>query len=179
MTQFADVPAELKRDLEARPVSAAKGWRELIGTYLPNDFARHLPEDGDALIAALTLAEQVLAKSGVAGSALVIADNVAAHQVQSLATSEIDLPVQFLSVQAFNAAVDGGLQDAAASLGAAAVKLTVDSADVERLAGRAETSIKAVSASNEGTRWLDAGYSLVPLLALFALMWSRRGWLVR
>lgn len=138
-----------------------------------------MPADGDALVAALRLAEQVLAKSGVAGSALVIADNVAPHQVQSLATSEIDLPVQFLSVQAFNAAVDGGLQDAAGDLAAPVVKLTVDSADVERLAGRAETSIEAVSASNEGTRWLDAGYSLLPLLAFFTLMWSRRGWLVR
>lgn len=138
-----------------------------------------MPADGDTLVAALRLAEQVLAKSGVAGSALVIADNVAPHQVQSLAASEIDLPVQFLSVQAFNAAVDGGLQDAARNLAAPVVKLTVDSADVERLAGRAETSIKAVSASNEGTRWLDAGYSLLPLLAFFTLMWSRRGWLVR
>jgi Ca-activated chloride channel family protein len=138
-----------------------------------------MPEDGDALVAALTLAEQVLAKNGVAGSALVMTDNVAPHQVQSLAATKIDLPVQFLSVQAFNAAVDGGLQDAAGNLAAPVVKLTADSTDVERLAGRAKTSIKAVSASNEGTRWLDAGYSLVPLLAFFTLMWSRRGWLVR
>ena len=138
-----------------------------------------MPVDGDALVAALLLAEQVLADSGVAGSALVMADNVAPHEVLSLAATEIGLPVQFLSVQAFNAAADSGLQDAADELGAPVVKLTVDSADVERLASRAETSIKAVSASNEGTRWLDAGYGLVPLLALCALMWSRRGWLVQ
>ena len=138
-----------------------------------------MPEDGDALAEALILARQVLENSGVPVSALVIADNVSPAQVHLLSTAENSLPVQFLSMQAFDAPNDRGLQSAASNLNASIVKLTVDRADVERLAGRAQTSIKVATATGEGTRWLDAGYSLLPLLALLALMWSRRGWLVR
>jgi hypothetical protein len=87
--------------------------------------------------------------------------------------------VQFLSVQSQNAAVDSGLQNAAANLNAPVIELTVDQADVERAATRAQTSLRSVSATKDGTRWQDAGYSLLPLIALFTLMWSRRGWLVR
>ena len=138
-----------------------------------------MPVDGDALVRALQLAEQVLAKSGVPGSALIIADKVSPSQVQILSTAEIALPVQFLSVQSQSTPVDSGLQSAASRLNAPVAELTVDAADVERVARRAQSRFKAVSATNEGTRWRDAGYALLPLIALFALMWSRRGWLVR
>ncbi len=29
-----------------------------------------------------------------------------------------------------------------------------------------------------GDRWRDAGFYLVPLIALIALAWSRKGWVV-
>jgi len=138
-----------------------------------------MPVDGDALAQALQLAGDIFRNSGVPGSVLVIADNVSPAQVQALSTTEIELAVQFLSVQSQGAPVDNGLQSAAANLNAAVVELTVDQADVERAARRAQASLKSVSATKEGTRWQDAGYSLLPLLALFTLMWSRRGWLVR
>jgi Ca-activated chloride channel family protein len=138
-----------------------------------------MPVDGDALVEALQLAERVLAKSGVPGSALVIADNVSPLQARLLSTAGLDVPVQFLSLQAFGAAVDGGLQEAASNLDAPVVALAVEQTDVERLARRAASSIKAVSTSADETRWLDGGYSLLPLLAFIALMWSRRGWMVR
>ena len=137
-----------------------------------------MPVDGDALVEALRLARQLLEKSGVPGSALVIADNVSPAQAALLATAEVDLPVQFLSVQSLNAAVDVGLREAANSLDAPVVELTVDEEDVERVTRRAESNIRAVSATGEGARWLDAGYYLLPLLAFVALAWSRRGWLV-
>ena len=121
----------------------------------------------------------MLAKSGVPGSALIIADNVSPSQVRTLSTAEIALPVQFLSVQSQSTLVDSGLQSAASRLNAPVAELTVDQADVERVARRAQSRLKAVSATYEGTRWQDAGYALLPLIALFALMWSRRGWLVR
>lgn len=138
-----------------------------------------MPVDGDALVEALRLAERVLAKSGVPGSALVIADSVSPLQARLLSTAGLDIPVQFLSLQAFGAAIDGGLQEAAGNLNAPVVALAVEQTDVERLARRAASSIKAVSTTADGTRWLDAGYSLLPLLAFVALMWSRRGWLVK
>jgi Ca-activated chloride channel family protein len=138
-----------------------------------------MPEDGDALADALRLAEQVLDNSGAPGSVLVMADNVSPAQVQLIADGENVVPVQFLSVQAFGSLVDGGLEAAAASLSAPVVELAVEPTDVEKLAQRAATSFKSVSSVNEGERWIDAGYFFLPLLALMALMWSRRGWLVR
>jgi Ca-activated chloride channel family protein len=138
-----------------------------------------MPVDGDALEEALHLAEQVLARSGVPGSVLVIADNVSPSQARALSTVEIALPVQFLSIQSQSGLVDNGLQSAAGNLNAAVVKLSVDPADVERVARRAQSKLKAVSASSEGTRWQDGGYPLLPFVALLALLWSRKGWLVR
>jgi Ca-activated chloride channel family protein len=138
-----------------------------------------MPVDGDALVAALKLAEQVLDKSGVAGSVLVIADSVSPVQAQSLSANGISFPVQFLSMQSPAAGIDNGLQSAAGNLGAAVVELTVDQTDVEKVARRAQSGLTARSATGDGTRWLDAGYPLVPLLAVFLLMWSRKGWLVR
>ena len=150
----------------------------IISTMIEDLTPELMPVDGDALVEALRLARRLLEKSGVPGSVLVIADNVSPTQAALLATAEIDLPVQFLSVQSLNAAVDGGLRDAASNLNAPFVALTVDEDDVGRLVRRAESNISTVSATGEGTRWLDAGYYLLPLLAFVALAWSRRGWLV-
>jgi len=151
----------------------------IVSTMVEDFTPELMPVDGDALVDALRMAEQVLAQSGVPGSALIIADNVSEMQARMLSTITIAMPVQFLSLQAFDTAIDSGLQSAADSLNAAVVELTVDQADVERLARRAESRIRTVSASVDSTRWLDAGYSLLPLLALLALMWSRKGWVLR
>ena len=151
----------------------------IVGTMVEDLTPELMPVDGDALAQALQLAGQVLGKSGVPGSALVIADNVSPLQVEALSTAEIALAVQFLSVQSPATLTDNGLQSAATILNAPVVKLTVDQADVQRVTRRAQSRIKAVTATNDKTRWQDAGYALLPLLALFTLMWSRRGWLVR
>jgi Ca-activated chloride channel family protein len=151
----------------------------IVSTMVEDLTPELMPVDGDALEEALHLAEQVLARSGVPGSVLVIADNVSPSQAQALSTVEIALPVQFLSIQSQSGLVDTGLQSAAGNLNAAVVKLSVDPADVERVARRAQSKLKAVSASSEGTRWQDGGYPLLPLITLLALLWSRKGWLVR
>jgi len=151
----------------------------IVSTMVEDLTPELMPVDGDALSEALQLAEQVLRNSGVPGSVLVMADNVSPAQAQLLSTSDVALAVQFLSVRAPGAAIDNGLRSAARNMNAPVVELTVDQSDVERVAGHAQSSIKAVSATDEATRWLDAGYSMVPLLAFLALMWSRRGWLVR
>ena len=138
-----------------------------------------MPVDGDALTDALQLAEQILRKSGVPGSILIIADSVSPAQVQSLSEATIVPPVQFLSLQPPNAPTESGLKTAANELSATVVNLTVDQSDVDTLARRALSGLKAVSVNNEGARWQDAGYTLLPLLAFLLLMWSRKGWVVR
>ena len=151
----------------------------IISTMAEDLTPELMPVDGDALEQALHLAEQVLTRSGVPGSVLVIADNVSQSQVQALSTDEIALSVQFLAVQSQSAAVDTGLQGVASKLNAPVAELTVDPTDVERVARRAQSKLKSVLATDESTRWQDAGYALLPLVALLSLMWSRRGWLVR
>jgi len=150
----------------------------IITAMLEDLMPKLMPVDGDALAQAMQLAEKMLSESGRPGSALVIADNVSAAQTQLLASVGTTLSVQFLSVQATSAPIDSGLQSAALQLGADIERLTVDPADVESIASRAQTRLKDVSAAMAGSRWQDAGYSLVPFLALLVLMWSRRGWLV-
>jgi Ca-activated chloride channel family protein len=151
----------------------------IISTMIEDLTPDLMPEDGDALAEALQLAGQMLEKSGAPGSALVITDSVASHQAEALLTANIALPTQFLFLRPPDATVGSGLQSAANSLNAPVVHLTVDPEDVEQVVNRAQTSIQSVATAGEGTRWLDAGYSLLPLLALLMLMWSRKGWLVR
>jgi Ca-activated chloride channel homolog len=151
----------------------------IVSTMVEELTPELMPVDGDALAQALHLAGQVLAESGVPGSALIITDQVSPSQVRTLSTAEIALPLQFLSVQAQGAPLDDGLQDVANRLKAPVTRLTVDPTDVERVSRRAQSSLNAVSATSAGTRWQDAGYTLLPLIALCTLMWSRRGWLIR
>lgn len=138
-----------------------------------------MPADGDALVAALKLAEGILERAGVPGSLLVMADNVAPSQVERLSADRLSVPVQFLAMSAASAPIDAGLQDAASALGAPLTRVSVDEEDVERIAQRAQSSFKAVAGTSSGDRWRDAGYALLPLIALLSLMWSRKGWLVR
>ena len=138
-----------------------------------------MPTDGDALVAALKLAEGILEQAGVPGSLLVMADNVAPSQVERLSTARINVPVQFLALSASSAPIDAGMENAAAALGASVTRISVDEEDVERIAQRAQSSFKAVAGLSSGDRWRDAGYALLPLIALLSLMWSRKGWLVR
>lgn len=150
----------------------------IINAMLEDLTPNLMPVDGDVLVEALKLAEQMLAKSGVPGSVLVVADSVSAAQVQVLSNTDIKLPVQILSVQTISATPDSGLQKAASILGAKVVKLTNDPLDVESVARRARAKLQTVSSRKDGSRWQDAGVTMLPFLALFILMWSRRGWLV-
>lgn len=138
-----------------------------------------MPADGDALSAALALGSDMLKRAGVPGSVLVMADNVAPSQVTALNASAPGLPVQFLAMTSPVSPVEPGLVKTAAILDAPVTSLTVDNQDVLQLAKRARSDFKAVAGTATGDRWRDAGYFLLPLIALLALAWSRRGWLVR
>ena len=138
-----------------------------------------MPADGDALAEALRLAESVLERAGVPGSVLVMADGVAPSQADAIIVDKPALPIQFLAMSSPAAPVEPGLARAASALGAPTFRLSVDESDVQRVAQRAQSDFKAVAGSASGDRWRDAGYLLLPLIALLSLMWSRCGWLVR
>jgi Ca-activated chloride channel family protein len=151
-----------------------------IVTAMAEDLTPELmPVDGDALAEALTLAESVLERAGVAGSVLVIADSVAPAQAAALRSQGSSVPVQFLAMNSPAGPLDPGLESAASALGGPLLRLSVDDTDVQRATQRAQSNFKSVAGSAGGDRWRDGGYLLLPLIALLALMWSRRGWVVR
>jgi Ca-activated chloride channel family protein len=88
------------------------------------------------------------------------------------------LPVQFLSVRPPNAPIDAGLEQAASARSAAVVPLSIDQSDVDRIAARAQSDFQAATTAEGGERWRDAGYLLLPVIALIGLAWSRKGWVV-
>jgi Ca-activated chloride channel family protein len=137
-----------------------------------------MPVDGDALGRALEEAARVFDRAGVPGSVLVIADAVSPSQVDGLAAGPPDLPVQFLAVSPPNAPTDSGLQQAARAMNATITQLTIDPSDVERIARTAQTEFRAAPMDEGGDQWKDAGYYLVPVIALIGLAWSRKGWVV-
>jgi Ca-activated chloride channel family protein len=137
-----------------------------------------MPVDGDALGEALDLAATVLDRAGVPGSVLVVADAVSPSQETAVAAAAPDLPVQFLSMMPPSAPVDAGLEQAARGRGAAVVRLSIDSDDVDAISRRAQSDFRAAPMDEAGERWKDGGYLLLPLIALVALAWSRKGWVV-
>ena len=137
-----------------------------------------MPVDGDALGEALERAAALLDRAGVPGSVLVIADVVSPSQAQIVAAVALDLPVQFLAVKPPNAPLDAGLEQAANARGASVTEMTIDQSDVERLAQKAQRDFRAAPLYSGDERWRDTGFYLLPLIALVALAWSRRGWVV-
>jgi Ca-activated chloride channel homolog len=137
-----------------------------------------MPVDGDALGEALDLAATVLYRAGVPGSVLVVADAVSPSQENAVVTAAPDLPVQFLSVMPPNAPLDSGLEQAARARGATVTRLSVDSSDVATISRRAQSDFRAAPMDEGGDRWKDGGYLLLPFIALLALAWSRKGWVV-
>jgi Ca-activated chloride channel homolog len=73
----------------------------------------------------------------------------------------------------------GALEDAARSIGAELVPTTVDSSDVVSIARRFDRVGRIGDVFGEGQQWEQEGYWLTPVLALLALGWFRRGWVLR
>lgn len=133
-----------------------------------------MPRQGNDLAAALRLAARTLGESG--GSIVVLAD--AAPPGDDLVwrgfRKESPWPVHFLAVAPTGTPEWDSLQGAASTLGASVTALTPDSADVSSLVRRTAKAPVAVAAAAEGARWSEAGWWLVPVLALLSLQTFRR-----
>lgn len=140
-----------------------------------------MPKEGDALAEALKLSETLVEKSGTANSVLIIADTVSPGQTPALEryAKRRSLPIQSLAVTAPGAQVDSGLQQATRLLKANMTALTVDDTDVAQLTRQAQRDVRSVAAEQSGERWKDAGCWLLPPIALCALVWGRKGWVVQ
>lgn len=137
-----------------------------------------MPREGDRLGDAVALAARVLRDNGQGGSILVIADTVAPGQTEALRQIASHPPVVFFAM-APPAAVDAdvSLSAAVSALDAREIVTTIDNADVAAIARRLAEA-PAATAASDAERWEEAGYWLVPLIALVGLLWFRRGWVV-
>ncbi|TWU42673.1 VWA domain-containing protein [Novipirellula artificiosorum] len=139
-----------------------------------------MPSEGDNLVQALDAAVKQLSEQNAAGSILVVTDAIDAGQLSALQRwrAENAMSVQILAALRNDASLAAsGIPKAADTLHARVQIVSPDDHDIESIAKSADRSI--VTASNaDAAQWRDDGYFLVPVLAIGALFWSRRGWSV-
>ncbi|MEM9800588.1 MAG: VWA domain-containing protein [Planctomycetota bacterium] len=131
-----------------------------------------MPVGGDRLDLALAEAARVIADGGGGGSAVVVTDSVEVEPARL--DGAFDGPIQFLSVAVPGTREARSIQAAADALDAPVAALDLaGSSDVEALVRRARGAPVA-RGGDDGTRWQEAGYWLVPLIALLVLLSFRR-----
>jgi Ca-activated chloride channel family protein len=133
-----------------------------------------MPRPGNDLAAALRLAARTLGESG--GSIVVLTDAAppGAESVWREFRNEYAWPVHFLAVARADTPEWDTLNRAAAALRASITPLTPDSADVLTLVRRTAKAPVAVAAAAAGTRWAEAGWWLVSVIAVLSLGAFRR-----
>lgn len=133
-----------------------------------------MPRKGDDLTAALKLAEQTLGQSG--GSIVVLTDTVSPTDTDSLIAfhSTSKMPVHFLAIAREQTPEWDAIKQAASILKASTTLISADSSDIQGLLKKTATAPIAVTAEGEGTRWAEAGWWIVPIIALLSLSTFRR-----
>lgn len=148
---------------------------ELVATMAANIETNVLPVPGDELPAALNLAAETLAKTPLGGSILLLADSIPTDQEAALSDwrNRHRTPVMILPL-AVPGSDDGSLRQAAKWLKAETVTLSADNSDTEAIIRWADRAPIQSADAETGTRWEDAGYWLIPLIALLMLPGYRR-----
>jgi Ca-activated chloride channel family protein len=152
------------------PTPDASVLSTMAGALAPN----LMPREGDALSEAVNLAAKTLADGGQGGSIVVFADTV-----QPLEKITSTAPVTLFAMRPSDrASADSSLHAAASALGADLLLLTLDNSDIEGLSHSLAKAGPPPAAPGVTPRWQEAGYWLTPLVALLALFWFRRGWML-
>jgi Ca-activated chloride channel family protein len=140
--------------------------RAVIAPFLTALAPGLMPADGKNVASAITLAAQSLATEPVAGTILVVADDLGAADAAAIRQAAARNNLVMLAVTASTASVP---------LGSDAVKVSVDGSDIIRLERRIETRFQSAQGDAFGTRWRDEGFWLLLPLVLLTLLWFRRG----
>lgn len=137
-----------------------------------------MPKEGEDLTAALALAKRALAASANGGSILLLADTVG-QDVTVRAAEGRAVPLTILALQPPETEI-AGFEQVERALNARVVATTADQADIAEVVRRLDSGDAAASTAgdDQGQHWREAGYWLVPLLALLTLLWFRRGWVL-
>ena len=195
--KIADLMAERKGARTALVVYAGSAHlvlpltrdTELLASMAAELSPQIMPAEGDSPSKALEIASRQL--RDLPGSVLLITDGIPAaelellrkyrseggpriHVLAAAAGSEVPLPLDGPPAMPLDRS---GLEKAARALGGTFVEIRPDNEDVQVLTRAVETQFSSAS-DGEGLRWKDAGYSLVPLIALISLVWFRPGWSV-
>lgn len=133
-----------------------------------------MPRSGDRLDLAIKEANRVLSGSDGGGSLLVLADTVelAPSRLAEI-RGQISFPIQFLAVTSLDLSENQSIQDAAAALDGSVVQLDAEGNDISRIVRKAASNRGALAGEQKG-HWQEAGYWLVPLIAVIVLMSFRR-----
>jgi len=133
-----------------------------------------MPVAGDRLDLALREAARVLGEGSQGGGIVVIADSIDTEaSLLDPLKKELGLPVHFLAINAPKSSQDATLRAAAKDLGADVAALDVEGQDIAAIVRRASGAPLA-KAGAQGERWQEAGYWLVPLVALVLLSSFRK-----
>lgn len=133
-----------------------------------------MPIPGDRLDLALGEAARVLEKGELDGSLVVLADTATIDPARAdVLRNELPFPVQFIAINTPRSPEDQALRSAARTLDAAVETFDVGGEDVSTIVRRAARSPVAQRGEQAG-RWQEAGYWLIPLLALAAAFTFRR-----
>jgi Ca-activated chloride channel homolog len=139
--------------------------RSVIEPFLAALATGLMPEDGKNAASAVSLATQFLAAEPVAGTILVVADDLDDAAIRQAAGRN---GVAMLKV-APSQSGDG------MGLGSDIVRVSVDGSDIQAIERRIETRFQAAQGDAFGMQWRDEGYWLLLPLALLCLLWFRRG----
>jgi len=137
--------------------------RSVIEPFLAALSPAMMPGDGSNVAGAVASAAAALDAEAVAGTILLVGDNVPDDAAPIRQASGRNS----LAMLAVGPIPPTPLGDT--------VQVTVDGTDLLRLERRIETHFQAAQGDAFGTRWFDEGFWLLPPLALLSLLWFRRG----
>ncbi|MEN8189205.1 MAG: VWA domain-containing protein [Thermodesulfobacteriota bacterium] len=162
----------------------------IINTFSQALTPEIMPGTGDAAADGVDQAIQLLKSAGIPGSILLIADQIDQTQIEQLArfdNSPYPILIYAMAAEQWPATLAGNIsaqplnkkamQRAADRVGGSLTLVSVDERDIDRLSGRLTSSL-AASKLDQGDRWQDSGYLLVPLLVIVALFFFRKGFTV-
>jgi Ca-activated chloride channel homolog len=131
-----------------------------------------MPVPGDRLDLALREAVRVLGE-GARGSIVVLTDSVATDLALLQALPRSSVPLQFLAINTPDSGEDDALRAAAGLLDASIEPFDADGTDVASIVRHAAHTPVA-QRGEQSDQWQEAGYWLVPVLAVLVLLSFRR-----
>jgi Ca-activated chloride channel family protein len=142
--------------------------RTVIEPFLAALAPALMPSDGKNVAAAIGLAADGLAREAVAGTILLVADDLGSADEAALRKLADRAGLVMLAVAMQS---PPGWPEA--------IRVSIDQSDIRALERRIETRYQAAQADELGTRWLDEGYWLLLPASFLCLMWFRRGTVVQ